>query len=487
MKTHSAVMLIFMMLSLQNQSQSVFWTETFGTGCNQGQLANGTVATPTNGAWSVSLTGTNDAYAGDWYISSTEAGMPLNTCGDGCINNPALNNRTLHFGYVAIPLISLSADQGATYLEGACGMGYCANANKRAESPVINCTGYSNITLSFDYIQQGTAGSDYTELMFFDGTNWSSLGIIPATNNLSCGGQGYWSHYNIVLPASANNNPNVKIGFRWQNIDDGVATDPSFAVDNISLSVASALNVNITLNTFSTCVNGVITASANTGTSTVTGYTWSSNPPGPVFSLPNASVTAITFPSAGIYSINLLVSNGTSTAASTQTVVVFPNPAITLNTADATSPSCNNGSATVSVSGNPPYSYTWTAPATGSIATNLSGTSGSGTGYTVYVSDANGCVSYQTFTISCITGISLITKSGIVSIFPNPTSNMLNILTDNNDEKIIRITDITGRKVMENKLNDKHIHINISHLNIGSYILEIKTPHGVVKYNLLKE
>jgi len=40
------------------------------------------------------------------------------------------------------------------------------------------------------------------------------------------------------LPASANNNPNVKIGFRWINNDDGDATDPSFAVDDIVLSHA---------------------------------------------------------------------------------------------------------------------------------------------------------------------------------------------------------------------------------------------------------
>jgi hypothetical protein len=39
-----------------------------------------------------------------------------------------------------------------------------------------------------------------------------------------------------VLPASANNNPNVRIGFRWINNDDGDATDPSFAADDVEVT-----------------------------------------------------------------------------------------------------------------------------------------------------------------------------------------------------------------------------------------------------------
>jgi PKD repeat protein len=39
---------------------------------------------------------------------------------------------------------------------------------------------------------------------------------------------------------SADNNPNVKIGFNWTNNDDGIGTDPSFAVDNITLTGIAA-------------------------------------------------------------------------------------------------------------------------------------------------------------------------------------------------------------------------------------------------------
>ena len=35
------------------------------------------------------------------------------------------------------------------------------------------------------------------------------------------------------LPANCENIPNLRIGFVWKNLDDGLATDPSFAVDDI--------------------------------------------------------------------------------------------------------------------------------------------------------------------------------------------------------------------------------------------------------------
>ncbi|MFT5184013.1 MAG: hypothetical protein ACI84C_001141 [Flavobacteriales bacterium] len=44
-----------------------------------------------------------------------------------------------------------------------------------------------------------------------------------------------WTEYSIALPASANENANIKLGFRWVNNDDGVGTDPSFAVDDITV------------------------------------------------------------------------------------------------------------------------------------------------------------------------------------------------------------------------------------------------------------
>lgn len=59
---------------------------------------------------------------------------------------------------------------------------------------------------------------------------------IPRKSLLNCSPIGFWEIYSINLPASADNNPNVKIGFQWVNNADGLGTDPSIAIYNIQLS-----------------------------------------------------------------------------------------------------------------------------------------------------------------------------------------------------------------------------------------------------------
>lgn len=62
-----------------------------------------------------------------------------------------------------------------------------------------------------------------------------------------CGGpcngsnQGVWTSYSVQLPASANENSSIQIGFNWTNNDDDDATDPSFAVDNVSIQGTSVV------------------------------------------------------------------------------------------------------------------------------------------------------------------------------------------------------------------------------------------------------
>jgi hypothetical protein len=109
--------------------------------------------------------------------------------------------------------------------------------NKRVQSPPIDLTGRTTITLSFNYMETGDGTNDDFLLEFFDGAVWAALSNPPKTNNAGCGGQGRWTQYSIALPASADNNPNVRIGFRWQNNNDAAGADPSVAIDDVELSV----------------------------------------------------------------------------------------------------------------------------------------------------------------------------------------------------------------------------------------------------------
>lgn len=196
--------------------------ETFSNAC-----ANNCMApyTGPNGTWAVTSTGVNDPAGNVWYVSGAECGNAAGACGSGC----GATDPSLHVG----PNDGFLTDGGARYdAGGGCPSFYCVTTHLRCESPTINLTGRSGVTLSFNYIERGELLDDNATLWYFDGTVWSQLSD-PAKTPTTCSPQGRWTAYSIALPASADNNPNVKIGFQWVNDDDGAGSDPSFAVDDI--------------------------------------------------------------------------------------------------------------------------------------------------------------------------------------------------------------------------------------------------------------
>ncbi len=212
-------------------AQTSFWTEDFGTGCNTGQLA--TAFSGSNGSWTVTETGTNAATANFWYISGTETNTGVGNCGAECGANP---NPTLHVSNQTV--LGIPADIGAAYYEGLagfCGFIPCASTDKRIESPAISSVGFENITVQFTYLEGGNA-IDNATVWYFDGATWTQLDDPDKTVSGACSPQGQWTLRTLNLPPSANENANIKIGFRWINNDDGDATDPSFAVDDIIFS-----------------------------------------------------------------------------------------------------------------------------------------------------------------------------------------------------------------------------------------------------------
>jgi len=377
---------LFLWSSIAN-AQVVFWTEDFGTGCNQGQLASSYVGI--NGAWTITNTGTNGNYANQWYVSATENGNGAGNCGSGCGSN-----RTLHVGNIYINyfgIFEVPADGGARYYAGGL-VGYGATTDRRVESPTINCTGRSNITLSFEYMEFGEGTLDNATLWYYDGTTWTQLADLPKT--LCCGGvtcdgftQGLWTTYSIALPASANNNPNVKIGFRWVNDNNSNGTDPSFAVDNITLSVPSAGTppvANFIASDSTICVGQCINfTDLSTGNPTSWQWTFTG-------ATPNTSTqqnpTNICYNTPGTYTVQLIVSNGNGNdmLVKTNYITVYALPNVTATASPATI--CSGGSSTLTASGASTYSWS-----SGQNTSSISVMPTSTTTYTVTGTDANGC------------------------------------------------------------------------------------------------
>jgi hypothetical protein len=222
-------------------AQTPFWTEDFGVventnNCDQGKLA--TTYTGPNGSWTMAITGPEADTPNSWFVSAQEQGSAVGTCGSTCGGN----NRTLHLSNTTS--LGQDVDGGAYYFEAMdmlCGLIPCGATSRRVQSPTINCSGKTDITLSFKYIEGGNAIDNATLWYSSDnGTNWTQLADMAKTADCG-GGRGIWTAYSIALPASANNNSNVKIGFQWINNEDSDATDPSVAVDDIVLSTTDVV------------------------------------------------------------------------------------------------------------------------------------------------------------------------------------------------------------------------------------------------------
>ncbi len=244
------------------KSQTVFWTENFTNNCSSGCLVSSYTTGP-NGAWTWMSTGTNNSFANTWFVSCAENGNAVGDCGTSCTSN----NATLHVGNVAgSPLSTLfcpTGDCGAAYDAGITDGSVKANA--RAASPTINCTGKYSIHLNFNYMADGDTAYDYARIDYYDGITWSTLQQIAFSDNTACIPQGTWTAYPmVILPASANNNPNVKIGFNWTNNDDAMGGDPSIAIDSVRLSyltttgVAEENTIANSLNIFPNPATGVV-------------------------------------------------------------------------------------------------------------------------------------------------------------------------------------------------------------------------------------
>jgi hypothetical protein len=242
---HIYTSLITLLVALSASAQTPFWTENFGSGCNRGQLAS--AYTGTNGAWTIASTGSNGSHANTWFVSATSANTGAANCQESCIFN-FNNNGTLHVSNVTITIpnfVNVLADTGSSYFTGGFSvLGITSNSSQRAESPTINCTGQTNVTVSFIYIENGQSSIDDAQLVYSpdNGTTWTVVDALAKTSGCA---YGQWTAFSATLPASADNNAAIKIGFAWVNNDDGQGSDPSFSVDDIALTSGTTTNIPI--------------------------------------------------------------------------------------------------------------------------------------------------------------------------------------------------------------------------------------------------
>jgi gliding motility-associated-like protein len=388
---HAAFLLLFSLFISITAHAQVFWTENFNNNCTAN--CDATAYVGPNGAWTQTVTGVEGADPNVWYVSCAENGHTATVCGSGCVAaSPTATLATLHVGSNQNSL----GDIGAAYdAGGLCGFWTCPQTNRRIESPTINCTGQTNITLAFNYIENGSGTNDDASVWYYNGATWALItntAITPVNCPMS---QGRWTAFSAVLPASANNNPNVKIGFLWVNNDDGVGTDPSFAVDDITLAVpivAGPPVANITASATSVCIGTAVNfTDASTGTPTSWAWTF---PGGSPATASTQNVTGVTWAAAGTYTVTLTATNANGSNGTTIVITVNPAPAVTAVAAPTSI--CAGQSSTLTGGG--ASTYVWNP---GAIpGSPVSVTPATTTTYTVTGTSAAGCTNTAQVTVT---------------------------------------------------------------------------------------
>ncbi len=313
-----------------NGLTQVFYTETFdGTPC-----AAGSGCDPSLVGWNVTITGAEGGSANLWYVSDREAGLAPPACGAS-----GGGDQSLHVGNVSTSTAAFLFCPG-----GDCGAAYDDSSpaeitDKRAESPVIDCSlQVGTITADFNYLEAGEALDDNMSFWYRDNvTAWTQIDPI-AKSGTGCAPQGQWTAYSVVLPASSSGNPDVQIGFRWTNDGDGAATDPSAAVDDITLTLTVTTTPPVAAFSASDstlCENDCIDftdLSTSSATGGITAWSWDF---GNGQTSTDQNPVGICYTTAGDYTVSLTVTDAdgsdTETLVDLISVVACPGPSASFN------------------------------------------------------------------------------------------------------------------------------------------------------------
>lgn len=176
-------------------------------------------------SWNIDeVSGANGADANSWVESAGEQGQVPPACEDAV----ATGDATLHVSSVFSDVFP-GADYAAGMLDVA--------TSKRCYSPTIVTTGFTDMILQFDYIANGEGADDFCEVVYStdDGITWAVIEANLKSPLCALGGE--WATATYALPANIENEFDFRIGFNWINDNDNVGSDPSVAINNLSIFV----------------------------------------------------------------------------------------------------------------------------------------------------------------------------------------------------------------------------------------------------------
>ncbi len=109
---------------------------------------------------------------------------------------------------------------------------------------------------------------------------------------------------------------------------------------------------------------------------------------------------------------------------------------------------------------------------------------------TLYFAASDGTTGYELWKLeenSLSVKKESINEFEIISIYPNPTSSILNINIENQQIQSVKVFSLFGKEIVNFKFNSEQKKINISSLSSGVYILQIKTLKGLISKKIIKK
>jgi len=193
------------------------------------------------------------------------------------------------------------------------------------------------------------------------------------------------------------------------------------------------------------------------------------------------------YTTAGSYVVTEFVSNNLGGAfqaftPATQTVTVNASPTATAIAHDASSSSSSNGSVVANVSGGTgSYTYMWSP---GGGTTDSIGGINPGT-YTVTITDGNSC-STTASAVVYVTGIISLSNAATVTIYPNPATDVLNLVWSQRLNTEISVLDMNGNVINTIISNgDMKTAFDIHSLAAGNYVVRITDKNSNEQHSML--
>lgn len=464
----------FFALSLNTSAQTTIFQDDFESGSSN---------------WTLNAGGFG---ANDWIVNNIYTGVFFTTTPSQPGGISPANGNYLHI-YNQSTGCALFGDCQAVFLAGSGG-------DKTATmTSGISTVGMTNVTFDFWYLCGGMAGATYgmVDYSIDGGTTW-----VAASPQYA--GIGTWNNTSLT-DVAWDNQANLKFRFHWYEGTTG--NDPAFAVDQVVITATSggggsnAIATTNDVSPASWCEGTTESVTVNfTATGTYTAgnlFTAELSDASGSFASPTA-IGSLSSSASGAQTINCTVPGSVPAGTGYRIRVLSTTPSVTgtNNGTDLvinTPPTVSLAAFTTSCVYDTPFTLTGGSPAGGAysgpgVTANVftPAAAGVGTHSILYTyTDGNGC-SATTQQALVVDACAAINEHALVniSIYPNPTSGMLQVKGSDSYEKIT-VLDLSGRKVLETKRVPSDTY-DLNNIPTGVYLVKVSSVNNEQTFRVIK-